>query len=81
MSSKATINDFNEVNDTYGGLVAFGLFLIIVELLMFLMNWKEKTFSSAMHLLLGVIGCFFNLWIALDGLDWRTYIYIVVFCL
>jgi hypothetical protein len=81
MSSKATINDFNKDDETYRGLVAFGLFLIILELLIFSLNWNEKTFSSAMHLLLGIIGCFFNLWIALDGLDWRTYIYILVFCL
>ncbi len=81
LPSDATISDYNTIEESYSGLVAFGLFLIISELVIFSFNYNELTFNSAMHLLLDIIGTFFVLWIMLDGLDWKTYIYVLVFCL
>lgn len=81
LKSGYTAKDFDEVDETYTGIVGFGLFLIVIELFIFSLNSNEKTFGSAMHLLLDIISGFFNLWIIMDGLDWRTYIFILVFCL
>lgn len=81
LKSGYTIKDFSEIDEIYTGIVGFGLFLIVIELLIFSSSFNGKSFGSAMHLLLDIVSGFFNLWIMMDGLDWRTYIYILVFCL
>ncbi len=73
--------DYKNIENQYDGLISFGLFLIVAEFVVFAYNHGTKSFSSAIHLLLDIIASFFIAWIILDGLDWRTYIYILSFCL
>lgn len=81
LSSTASAAEYNYFNRVYTALLSFGLLLIILEAIVFALKHQEKSFASAMHLFMDLIAIFFIMWIILDGLDWRTYIYIFVFCL
>eukprot|EP01036_Dinobryon_divergens_P022691 gene22691-30973_t len=46
------------------------------------MNFEIHLVSlkTVINLCADCIGTFFVIWTIIDGLDWRTYIYVVVFC-
>lgn len=42
---------------------------------------NERNLLSTLNILLDAIATLFVLWIILDGLDWRTYIPVYIFCI
>lgn len=67
-------------NRQYRNLIIFGLIFLIIEFLSYGFTYETINILCMMHLFLDIVGCFTISWIILDGLDWRTYIYIFVFC-
>lgn len=80
LHSGYTKSDYKEKEDIYVGLVAFGLALLSAQLFMFATSYYQVNIEATLHLVLDVTACFFIAWIVMDGLDWRTYIYILCFC-
>lgn len=66
-------------NSSYTILISFSLFCLCLQFLYLCYNIKIN-FIYCLHILFDFIGLFFCLWIALDGLTWKTYIVISIFC-
>ena len=73
-------HEYYLANTQYSSLIIFGLIFIIVEFISYGITYENIDILCMMHLFLDIVGCFTVSWIILDGLDWRTYIYIFVFC-
>lgn len=67
--------------ENYSYAVAFSIVCLILEGLFLGMALNRVTFASVIHLFLDCVGCFFALWIALDGLAWTTYAVVATFCM
>lgn len=80
LSSSATINDYNQINDIHTGLISLGISALGIEIIFFASNPQYVSLFSAIKLFLDFVACFFIAWMVLDGLSWITYIYILVFC-
>ncbi len=73
--------EYESFNTSYMALLGFGIVFIFFELGSFLaMNSSVLTLGSVVHFNLDILACFFNFWIALDGLSWYTYLNVWVFC-
>jgi hypothetical protein len=53
---------------------------LLMDVLLFALNFVKITLLSVLHVFLDLIAIFFNIWIILDGLNWDVYIYIFIFC-
>jgi len=62
-------------------MIGFSLFFQIVEMVIFALNHNEVTLASVLHLFVDCCACFWISWMILDGLEWRTYVYIFIFCM
>lgn len=80
LKSGYTAQDYTNIEDRFTGLIGFGIASLIFEVIMILLVPYHISFFNAIKLLLDIIGSFFICWIVLDGLSWKTYIYILVFC-
>lgn len=72
--------DYHDVRQQYTGLISCGLGVLIAQFYFIGSSTNKLSIGTTLNLLLDAIACFFIAWIILDGLDWRTYIYILVFC-
>ncbi|RYH24368.1 hypothetical protein EON65_16730 [archaeon] len=72
--------DYRKTEDSYLALIAWGIILLIMEFLMLPITYDKLYFRNVINFGLDWAACFFIAWIVLDGLSWRTYIYIFVFC-
>jgi len=82
MLNPADDAEYERYNTHYMTLLSFGIIFILWQLVCFLMNNpRVVTFSSVIHLVMDVLGIFFSVWIALDGLAWTTYLVTWVFCI
>jgi hypothetical protein len=73
-------HDYHVVRQQYTGLISTGLCVLIVQFYLIASSTNELSIGTTLNLLLDVIACFLIVWIIIDGLDWRTYIYVLVFC-
>jgi len=73
-------HEYYLANTQYSKLIIFGLIFMIIEFISYGITYETIDILCMMHLFLDIVGCFTVSWIILDGLDWRTYIYIFVFC-
>lgn len=73
-------HEYSLANRQYRNLIIFGLIFLIIEFISYGLTYETINILCMMHLFLDIVGCFTVSWIILDGLDWRTYIYIFVFC-
>ncbi|KAJ1405509.1 hypothetical protein B484DRAFT_214744 [Ochromonadaceae sp. CCMP2298] len=80
LKPRATYHDYNVIDSHYQGIISFGLALLTFEIAFETATAGNVSFFLLMKLVLDLVACFFVAWIALDGLDWKTYIYILVFC-
>lgn len=80
LKPKYTRGDYGEAEEAYLGLLGFGVTMLVLRLLFFSFSYHHVTIGTVMQLFMDVLGAFFVAWIAVDGLDWRNYIYILVFC-
>ena len=66
---------------SYIGYISTGIIFLFFNFCLFLgSGFQDRSFSSVMTLFLDVCGTFFCLWIAVDGLEWTTYVYVWTFC-
>lgn len=66
---------------SYVGYISTGMIFLIFNFIFFLCSgFQDKSFFSLMTLFLDICGTFFCFWIAVDGLEWTTYIYVWLFC-
>jgi len=73
--------EFEGLNTAYMTLLGFAICFIIFQLAVFLARSSQVlTLSSVAHLCLDSLAIFFNLWIALDGLTWFTYLAVWTIC-
>lgn len=71
----------NSYDDSFLGLIIFNMILLLFELILLMRNaYKIYTISYISHVVLDVLASFFIFWMILDGWDWTTFIFIVVFC-
>lgn len=80
LRATASKEDFSRINRAYTGLIAFGLILLVFEMIMLTIASRKITLFGAVKLFLDIVACFFISWTILDGLEWTTYVYIFVFC-
>lgn len=80
LKASANRSDYSTIDRSYTGLIAMGIIALIFEMIMTTASTKRVSLFGAIKLFLDVVACFFISWIILDGLEWRTYIYIFVFC-
>lgn len=73
-------HEYKIMNQQYTGLISFGIILLIFQTLVLLFNPDEINLGTMLHLGADLSACFWISWIILDGLDWKTYVYIFVFC-
>ena len=72
---------YSHQESSYVGYISTGIIFLFVNFCIFLFTgFQDKSFSSVMSLFLDVCGTFFCLWIAIDGLEWTTYVYVWTFC-
>jgi hypothetical protein len=72
--------DYKFREDSYLGLIAWGIMLVLFQLSILPFSIGKLSFRSVFNMALDISAIFFNFWIALDALGWDTYIYIFVFC-
>lgn len=67
-------------SEKYVTLISFSLASLLFEAIY--MSWDICiiSFSDCVHIILDCIGAFLSLWIAVDGLAWRTYIAVAAIC-
>lgn len=73
-------HEYKVIDTQYTGLMSFGLIALLAQTAMLLTAPDTIELGSMLHLAADCAACFWISWIILDGLDWRTYIYIFVFC-
>mmetsp|Transcript_3062 Transcript_3062/g.4770 ORF Transcript_3062/g.4770 Transcript_3062/m.4770 type:complete len:323 (-) Transcript_3062:1140-2108(-) len=77
----STVHDYEIIDSAYTGLISFGLICITFNIVSSIASTSSISFFGIIQLFLDVVACFFVAWIALDGLEWTTYVYILVFCI
>lgn len=80
LKASANRSDYDTINRSYTGLISVGIIALVFEMIMTTASTKRVSLFGAIKLFMDLVACFFISWIILDGLDWRTYIYIFVFC-
>jgi len=80
LKASANRSDYDTINRSYTGLISVGIIALLFEMVMTTASTKRVSLFGAIKLFMDLVACFFISWIILDGLDWRTYIYIFVFC-
>jgi len=80
MSDYTSDHEFKIMNQQYLGLIGFGLIALVFQMLFLSFAPDQITLATMLHLGADCAACFWISWIVLDGLDWRTYVYIFVFC-
>ena len=68
-------------NSSYTSLISFSLICLCLQLIFLSLNYNKINFIYCLHIIFDYIGLFFSLWIAFDGLTWKTYIVISTFCM
>lgn len=72
--------EYHKHEDAYISLIAFAIMLILFQTCILPFHIGKLSFRAVWNLSSDVAAIFFNVWIALDGLGWDTYIYIFIFC-
>ena len=67
-------------SSSFTSLISFSLICLLFQSLILFFNFYKITFVFCFHLLFDFIGLIFILWIVFDGLTWKTYIVISIFC-
>lgn len=80
LSPNYSSQDYTNAENSYLGLIAFGIILTIFQMSILPFNYGKLSFRAVWNMSSDIAAIFWNLWIALDGLGWDTYIYIFVFC-
>jgi hypothetical protein len=80
LAENADLKSYHKKENNYLALISLNLILLIVQSLFYGNDGQTVKLSGCIHLILDAAATFFNLWIALDGLDWQTFIYIFIFC-
>ena len=75
-----TLTQYQQVESQFNGLISFGIVSLIFEIIMIMLAPHQISLFDAIKLFLDVLATFIIAWIVLDGLHWKTYIFILVFC-
>ena len=67
--------------EKYRILISFSLGCLVFQALYMSRDVCVITFSDCAHIIVDVVGAFFTLWIAIDGLAWYTYIPLATTCM
>ncbi len=75
------LQHYNELRDRYVSIIGIALVGLLWKVVSFALTYQKISLLSAVNVFFDLIGCFFVIWIVLDGLEWVNYIYIFVFCM
>ena len=71
----------NQYDDNFLGLIIFNMVLLFVEILFLMRNmYNIYNIFFVAHIVLDMLASFFIFWMIMDGWDWTTFIFILVFC-
>ena len=71
----------NQYDDQFLGLIIFNMILLLMEMLFLMFNlYNMYNIFYVTHMVLDIIASFFVFWMIMDGWDWKTFIFILVFC-
>ena len=80
LRSNATQNDFDEARFQFRALMSAGLVFLLLRAYHVGYDTNTLTFIGVMSCALDLLAAFLIAWMIVDGLDWRMYIYLFVFC-
>lgn len=73
-------HDYVLSRERFTGVIAFGLTLLCIRGIVILSDLQILSLRTLISLIADSLSSFVITWIIIDGLDWKTYIFIVVFC-
>jgi hypothetical protein len=71
---------WKDESEKYVTLISFSLACLFFEAIHLSRDVCVISFTDCVHIILDCIGAFLSLWIAVDGLAWRTYISVATIC-
>ena len=76
-----TESDYVDKRKVLEDLVITGTVILVFQMYLALTNNHVLSLISVVNLILDSLGVVFVSWMILDGLEWTTYIFILVFCM
>ncbi len=80
MSPGYSSNQYHKAENSYLAVISFSIILIILEFAMIPVNYGKVYFRTIISLSLDLAAIFFDGWIILDGLSWKSYVPIFIVC-
>lgn len=75
-----TSHDYELTRQRFIGVIVFGITLLSIRGVIMNFEIHLVSLKTVINLCADCIATYFIIWTIIDGLDWRTYIYVVVFC-
>lgn len=73
-------HEYIVVRKTFIAVVSLGCVFLIFRLISLLSDIYSKSLRASVQLVGDIFGSFFILWMILDGLSWKTYVFVFMFC-
>ena len=75
-----TNHDYELTRQRFIGVIILGIILLSIRGVIMNFEIHIVSLKTVINLCVDCIGTYFIIWTIIDGLDWKTYIYVVVFC-
>ena len=80
-SERNNLSLVNQYDDKFLGLIIFNMVLLFLEILFLMRNmYNVYNIFFVAHIVLDMLASFFIFWMIMDGWEWTTFIFILVFC-
>jgi len=80
LSSNFSTHDYVVSRKKLISLIAFGFSMLSINFIFLIAEINLLSLRTVFNFTADCIATFFLIWMIIDGLDWRTYIYVVLFC-
>jgi hypothetical protein len=75
-----SLSQYRQVESQFEGIISFGIVSLIFEIIMIMLAPHSISLFDTIKLFLDLLASFIIVWMVLDGLHWRTYIFVLVIC-
>jgi len=76
----ASSSEYERYSREFDLLIAVAALCLLIKGIAYGFTYHRVSYSFMMHLMLDIFGCFFVLWVILDGWRLESYVVIFLFC-